>query len=85
MNFSIEYDKQPRKFLLKLDKHIAARINDKIESTLSNNPVPSDAKTIIGERGVFRIRIGDYRILYRISYQQNKIIIVKIDKRARVY
>lgn len=85
MSYAIFYDKQPEKFLEKLDKHIAKRIKDKIESTLPDNPVPQNATTIIGEHGVFRIRIGNFRALYRINHQENKIIIVEIDKRPRVY
>ncbi len=46
---------------------------DKIEYALTSNPVPSGAKTIVGEHGVFRIRVGDYRVLYRINYQANTI------------
>jgi mRNA interferase RelE/StbE len=68
MNFSIEYDKQPVGFLRKADKQLSKRIMDKIESSLSENCFPHGAKTIIGEHGVFRIRIGDYRALYRVNY-----------------
>jgi len=85
MSFNIFYDKQPERFLEKLDKHIASRVKNKIESVLANNPVPHNATTIVGEHGVFRIRIGDFRTLYRINYDENKIIIVKIDKRSRAY
>lgn len=85
MSFSIEYDKQPQKFLNKLDRHLADRILTKIDKTLPNNPVPQDTVTIVGEHGVFRYRIGDYRVLYRVNYQENKIVIIKIDKRSRVY
>lgn len=85
MSYNISYDKQPEKFLEKLDKHIASRIIDKIEGTLSNNPVPHNAVAIEGEHGIFRIRIGDFRVLYRINYQENKLIVVKVDKRSRVY
>ena len=85
MNYEISYDKQPEKFLEKLDKHISARIKNKIEAVLTQNPVPHNAVTIVGEHGVFRIRIGDYRTLYRINYQANRIIIIKIDTRPRIY
>lgn len=85
MTFLIEYDKQPQKFLKKSDKHIAKRIMDKIDEVLPNNPVPKDAVSIVGEHGVFRIRIGDYRAIYRINYETNKIIIFKLDKRGKVY
>lgn len=55
MNFAISYDQQPRKFLKKYDQHIVRRLIDKIENTLSNNPVPHDAKSIVNAHGVFRI------------------------------
>lgn len=58
---------------------------DKIDESLIENPVPHNAISIVGEKGVFRIRIGDYRVLYRINYQANKIIVFKVDKRAKVY
>jgi len=85
MTFEVIYDKQPRNFLKKAEKHISKRIMDKIDEVLPNNPVPHDAKPIVSQHGVFRIRVGDYRILYRIDYQEKKIIIFKIDKRSRVY
>ena len=85
MTFSIFYDKQPLNFLKKQDEHAAGRILDKLEETLSNNPVPHNVKTMIGEHGVFRMRIGDYRVIYRINYQERKIVVFKIDKRSQVY
>ena len=85
MSFEIYYDKQPEKFLSKSDGHIAERLMNKIETALSENPVPQNVKTIVGEHGVFRIRIGDYRALYRVDYTSGKIIIFKLDKRGSVY
>ncbi len=85
MTFDIVYDRQPMKFLVNLAKHHAKRILDKIEHLLSSNPVPHEAKPIVGEHGVFRIRIGDFRALYRIDYQESRIIIFKLDKRSKVY
>ena len=58
---------------------------NKIEDVLSVNPVPHNATTITGEHGVYRMRIGDYRVLYRVDYANNKIVVIKIDKRSRVY
>ena len=85
MTFEIQYGKQPRKFLKKLDKHLISRIMDKIDDLLMNNPIPHDAKTIVGEHGVFRIRLGDYRIIYRVNYNEKIVVIFKLNKRPRVY
>ncbi|MBS3060601.1 MAG: type II toxin-antitoxin system RelE/ParE family toxin [DPANN group archaeon] len=76
---------QPEKFLDKHDKHTASRIINKIEGALGENPVPHNATTITGEHGVFRVRIGNYRALYRIDYSSKKIVVMKLDKRSRVY
>jgi len=86
MKFAIDYDKQPIKFLKQQEKQIIKRIINKIEGTLSENQVPQNARRVQGKKDlVFRIRIGDYRVLYRISYQTTSIIIVKIDKRPKAY
>lgn len=85
MTFAVFYDKQPLKFLESLDEHIRRRLVDKIEQTLSESPVPHGAVAIVGQHGVFRIRIGDHRALYRINHPEHKVIVVVIDKRSRVY
>ena len=72
------------KFLSKLNKDLSKRIFDKIE-TLRINPTPPDSKRLVNVKDkVFRIRVGDYRVLYRI--EGNTVVIVfLIDKRSRVY
>jgi len=85
MTFSIDYDQQPLRFLKQQDKHIAARILDKIEEVLPKRPVSHNAVAIVGEHNIFRIRVGNYRVLYRINYERQQITVVKIDKRSRAY
>jgi len=85
MKFQVDYDSQPKRFLKKQEIKLAKRIIEKI-TLLGISPVPKNAKRVINYEGlVFRIRIGEYRALYRINYQTSKIIIVKIDKRDKVY
>ncbi|MBI5392367.1 type II toxin-antitoxin system RelE/ParE family toxin [Candidatus Woesearchaeota archaeon] len=85
MNFEITYDNQPLRFLKNQSIDVKLRIIDKIETILITNPVPSDAKSIKTMHGVFRIRIGKWRVLYRINYEEKTIIIVAIDHRENVY
>lgn len=82
--YSLLFEKNVIKFLSKLDKKVSLRIIKKL-NLLQNNPYPADAKRIVNVKDkVFRIRIGDYRALYRI--EGNEIIIVfLVDKRDRVY
>lgn len=75
------------KFLNKLDRHIKNRIENRLKN-LAENPVPSDAKFIgrdeFGDK-IFRYRIWDYRATYKVKYDMNLILVIKIDKRPRVY
>jgi mRNA interferase RelE/StbE len=85
MSFKISYDNQPIKFLKKQDKHTTKRLLDKIKQTLTETPVPHDAKSLINKPNCFRIRIGDFRALYRINYQEKLVVIFKLDKRGKVF
>ena len=42
-------------------------------------------KKIVNREGTFRLRIGDYRVLYEIKWANKIIIIAKIDKRPKIY
>ncbi len=83
MKLQIFYDKQPKKFLKKFDEHQIKRILDKID-ILSTNPVPHDSKPIVNQHNVFRIRLGDIRVLYRLNYEEKKIVF-NIDNREKAY
>ena len=83
--FNIEYSNQAVKFLKKADKNLARRILEKIEE-LKSQPILHDSKSIEGyKEKLFRVRIGDYRAIYEVDYTNNKIGIVRIDKRESVY
>ena len=81
---NISYSNRPKKFLKKADKILVKRLIEKIEN-LRENPITHDTKTVEGSKGLFRVRVGDYRILYEVDYRNNLIGIIKIDKRPRVY
>ena len=84
MIFEIEFSNQSRKFLKKSDKQLNTRIIEKI-SLLNVDPVPHNSARVIGEDKTFRIRIGDYRVLYEINWDKKFILIAKIDKRSKIY
>ena len=72
-------------FLEKCDKILAKRLLDKIEK-LRETPVLRETIIVEGyKEKLFRVRVGDYRILYEVDFKENKLGIVKVDKRGRVY
>ncbi len=83
MPHTILLEKRVIKFLEKLDKDKAYRIIDKLEK-LENDPTPSDARKLVSlKKGSYRLRVGDYRILYRI--EKDRIVVFSINKRSVVY
>ncbi|OFV67139.1 MAG: Plasmid stabilization system [Candidatus Syntrophoarchaeum caldarius] len=38
-----------------------------------------------GEKGVYRARVGKYRILYSVFEEEGLVLVLKVDKRERVY
>jgi len=73
----------PKKAKKKLDKFPdKERIKEKLK-TLENFP---DVKDVIKiENSVYRIRIGDYRALFKVYEEEKIIIVVNVDVRGRIY
>ena len=83
VKYKIELKKSAYKELKSIPKKDLKRILTKIES-LSDNPRPNDCKKLSAlER--YRIRQGNYRILYSIENEILTIYIVKIGHRKDVY
>ncbi len=82
--YRIEFLKTAQKELLKLPKEIQQRIATKLDALLID-PYPPDAKKLKNGNGRFRIRVGDYRIIYRIEEEALVILIIKIGHRRNIY
>ena len=68
----------------KLDRQTAERIKPAAEA-LRDDPRPPGAKMLTGSRGLWRIRIGDYRIVYAIDDQRHVIRVAAVGHRRDVY
>jgi len=80
----IEFGTNTLNFLSKSEKSDSTRIFKRIEE-LGANQYPQDAKKLKGERDVYRIRVGDFRVLYRIIREDDVVLVFRVDKRSRVY
>ncbi len=83
-----EFSRRTLKFLEKAERELSTRLYSAVRE-LQHVPFPQDVKRVENQwfenEKVFRIRVGDYRILYVVNYQKNRIIVVNIDKRPRAY
>ena len=73
--------------LKKLEQQIQERIKKRLKR-LAEIPIPNDAKFITRDESnekIFRYSIGDYRALYKVKEKEHIVLIIKVDKRPRVY
>ncbi|MBF0424073.1 MAG: type II toxin-antitoxin system RelE/ParE family toxin [Magnetococcales bacterium] len=84
MTYSVAWDDRARWKLRNLDPTIRKRIIKKAIS-LESNPRPQGAKKLSGMADTWRIREGDYRILYTIEDNQLIVLVIKIGHRREVY
>jgi mRNA interferase RelE/StbE len=82
--FKIIWEDETRKDFKHIAPAEAARIIRKVESTLSQNPQLGTA--LKGSfSGLYRYRIGDYRVIYEIINDEVTIIVVKVGHRREIY
>jgi mRNA interferase RelE/StbE len=72
------------KELDRLPASLFRRVDAKILQ-LENNPRPPGAAKLKGYAQYWRIRVGDYRVVYRIDDQLREIVVTRIAHRNEVY
>lgn len=73
-----------RRQLEHLPRQPQLRVREAIRG-LAANPHPHGAKLLSGDHSMWRIRVGDYRVLYQIRGDTLVVLIVRIGHRRDVY
>ncbi len=81
MTLRIEWDIRAEKELDKLPKKVILKILEKVEG-LREQPYH---KKLTDSESSYRMRVGDYRIIYEIDKMENLVIIYRIGDRKNVY
>ena len=84
MAFRIEWKKSTRKDLRKLPASVANRIVGAVEN-LAENPFPPGVEKLSGSEHAYRIRRGDYRIVYEVVAESKLVEIQRVRHRKDVY
>ncbi|HEX8474869.1 MAG TPA: type II toxin-antitoxin system RelE/ParE family toxin [Pyrinomonadaceae bacterium] len=83
MSYEVLILRRAQKELANLPKADYERIRDAV-AALAENPRPSSCKKLVGREG-WRIRVGDYRAIYEIDDDKQKVTILHIGHRRDVY
>jgi len=84
MKFKIFLHKKALKELNTYPSNIRKRIIKSLKE-MSEAPLRSDIRPVKNLKGVFRKRIGEYRIFFTIDFKANIIIILQIKHRKQAY
>jgi mRNA interferase RelE/StbE len=83
MNYTILIERYAQKQIMKLDKKVIPVIKSAV-AALVDNPRPHGYKKLKGE-DAYRIRIGDYRIIYEIDNGKIIVTVVSVGHRKDIY
>ncbi|MEA5506539.1 type II toxin-antitoxin system RelE/ParE family toxin [Halotia wernerae UHCC 0503] len=84
MIYEVKFTKGARKMFRKLSQELQDRIQTKIDD-LAIEPRPNGVKKLKGEEKSYRIRIGDYRVIYDIFDDVLLVSVVEVGHRSEVY
>ena len=85
MAWKINFELEAEEDLLRLDRSVNERVISKLSWLQENfeNITPIPLSNVL--TGVFKLRVGDYRVLYIIKQEKRVINIVDVDHRSKIY
>jgi mRNA interferase RelE/StbE len=84
MAYRISFKPAAQRQLRKLPRQAQARLFERIEK-LAGDPYPPGVKKLKAKIDLFRVRVGDYRIIYTVQDDRFVVLVVRIGDRRDIY
>jgi mRNA interferase RelE/StbE len=84
VRYRIEFRPAAERSFLKLPSSVRVRLQPLIEG-LAAEPRPHGARKLTGSRDRWRVRVGDYRVVYEIHGSALLVLILAVGHRREVY
>jgi len=84
VNYEVRKTRRVQREIDVIEKHDRLRIEGVI-ALLAENPRPPKATKLVGQRNRWRVRTGDYRILYEIDDGVLTVLVIRVAHRREVY
>ena len=82
--YRIEFTPAAVRQLGSLPVKVQHRVSTKIEA-LATDPRPAGCRKLKGADDIYRVRVGDYRMLYQVRDDVLLVLVVSVRKRGEVY
>lgn len=83
-SYRIEFTSAAARQFRKLPSQARSRLQHRIDR-LADNPRPPGVVAIKGSSGALRLRVGDYRVIYRVEDDLLVVLVVRVGHRREVY
>ncbi len=83
-SYEIQWKHSAEKELRGINRQFISRILEAVNS-LSDDPFPSQHRKLQGSESSYRIRIGDYRVIYQADIENKIIVIYHVRHRKDIY
>ena len=81
MKYSVVIEKRARQFISKQPQNQRERLL----RAIAKLPYEGDIKPLKGRSGFFRLRVGDYRIIYRVEEDRYVVVVIDAGNRGQIY
>jgi mRNA interferase RelE/StbE len=82
--YAIEFTRAAERGLAALPKHVLQRMDAAI-GALAEEPRPPGSKKLRGGEGLSRIRVDDYRAIYRVDDDRRVVLMIDVGNRKDIY
>jgi mRNA interferase RelE/StbE len=83
-SYEIVFARSARRELENLDAGILDRVMKKVVG-LAVNPRPPGCRKLVGRNGLWRIRVGDYRVIYAVNDDRRLVDVNAVRHRSKAY
>ena len=83
-SYKLFWKRSAEKELRALPRDVIAKVILAADA-LSENPFPSGARKLVGTDNIYRVRTGDYRLVYRVEGEQLIVEVIRVGHRKDVY
>ena len=82
--YKVEITSRAERELRRMDRQVKNRLTQAIMA-LADEPRPAGCLRVRSEPGVWRIRVGDWRVGYRVDDEAQEVVVIRVGHRSEFY
>jgi len=83
-SYQIELKKSAEKDLRRLASDVVTRVGERMKS-LADDPFPVGVRKLEATEGFYRLRVGDYRVVYKVLAEERLVVVYYVRHRREAY